>query len=87
MYLMATTMVHVRVDEKIKAKAAKALDVMGISISDAVRMLLTRVATEQAVPFELKVPNKATRRAMKEADQSKGKAFHSAEALFKDLGI
>lgn len=84
---MATTMVHVRVDEKIKAKAAKALDAMGISVSDAVRMLLTRVAAEQAVPFEVKVPNKTTRHAMKEADQGKGKTFRSADALFKDLGI
>ena len=85
MYLMATTMIHVRVDEKIKARATKALDAMGISVSDAVRMLLTRVAAEQAVPFEVKVPNKTTRRAMKEADQGKGKAFRTAEALFKDL--
>ena len=87
MYLMATTMVHVRVDEKIKAKAAKALDAMGISVSDAVRMLLTRVAAEQAVPFEVKVPNKTTRRAMKAADKGKGKTFRSADALFRDLGI
>jgi hypothetical protein len=43
---MATTMVHVRVDEKTKRKAAKTLAGMGISVSDAVRMLLLRVAAE-----------------------------------------
>lgn len=82
---MSTTMVHVRLDERIKAEAARALDAMGLSISDVVRMLLTRVASELAVPFDIKVPNKITRTAMKEADQGKGKTFHSADELFKDL--
>ena len=68
MYLMATTtMVHVRLDQKIKARAEKALAAMGLSLSDAVRVLLTRVAAEKALPFEVKVPNATTRAAMKEA--------------------
>ena len=46
---MATTMVHVRVDEKIRLRATKALAGMGISVSDAVRMLLVRVAAEKAL--------------------------------------
>jgi len=54
---MSTTMVRVRVDEKTKEKAAKTLAVMGISVSDAVRMLLVRVAAEKALPFEVRVPN------------------------------
>ena len=57
---MSTTMVHVRVNEKTKQRAAKALAGMGISLSDAVRMLLVRVAAEKALPFDVKVPN-ATR--------------------------
>ena len=48
--IVATTMVHVRVDEKTKQRAAKTLAGMGISVSDAVRMLLVRVATEKALP-------------------------------------
>jgi DNA-damage-inducible protein J len=89
MYIMATTttMVHVRVDEKIKTKAAKALSAMGISVSDAVRILLVRVAAEQALPFEVKVPNKATIKALQDANQGKGKKFPSAPKLFKHLGI
>jgi DNA-damage-inducible protein J len=55
--IMATTMVHIRVDEKVKRKASKALAAMGMSLSDAVRMLLIRVAAEQALPFEVKAPN------------------------------
>jgi DNA-damage-inducible protein J len=84
---MATTMVHVRVDEKIKQKAAKTLAEMGISLSDAVRMLLVRVAAERALPFEVKIPNTTTIRAMRAADRGMGRRMSSARALFKDLGI
>lgn len=69
---MATTMVHVRVDEKTKQKAAKTLAEMGISVSDAVRMLLVRVAAEKALPFEVRVPNATTVKAMRAADRGKG---------------
>ena len=84
---MATAMVHVRIDEKVKEDAARTLAAMGISVSDAVRMLLTRVAAENALPFEVRVPNSVTVKAMQEADQGKGKRFQTAEALFEDLGI
>ena len=84
---MPTTMVHVRVDEKTKQKAAKTLASMGISVSDAVRMLLLRVAAEKALPFDVKVPNATTVKAMRAADKGKGKRLKSADELFKDLGI
>jgi DNA-damage-inducible protein J len=84
---MAKAMVHVRVDEKTKQRAAKTLADMGISVSDAVRMLLVRVAAEKALPFDVKVPNATTVRAMRAADRGKGKRLNSATALFKDLGI
>jgi DNA-damage-inducible protein J len=84
---MATTMVHIRVDEKVKEKAAKTLAAMGLSVSDAVRMLLVRVAAEKALPFEVKVPNTTTVKAMRAADRGEGKRFKTANALFKDLGI
>ena len=64
---MTTTMVHVWVDEHVKSQAAETLSAMGLSISDAIRVFLTRVVAEQKLPFELKVPNAATRFAMAEA--------------------
>ncbi len=85
--IMPTMMVHVRVDEKTKQRAAKTLAGMGISVSDAVRMLLVRVAAEKALPFDVKVPNTTTVKAMRAADQGKGKRLKSAGALFKDLRI
>jgi len=84
---MATTMVHIRVDDKVKEKAAKTLAEMGMSVSDAVRMLLVRVAAEKALPFEVKVPNPTTVKAMKAAGRGRGKRFKTANALLKDLGI
>lgn len=57
---MTSTMIHIRIDEDLKEDASKALAAMGLSISDAVRVLLTKVAIEQRLPFELKVPTAPT---------------------------
>lgn len=84
---MVTTMVHIRVDQKTKERATKTLAAMGISVSDAVRMLLVRVVAEKALPFDVKVPNATTVKAMRAAGQGKGKRQKSADALFKNLGI
>ena len=67
--MAATTMVHVRVDEKTKAQAAETLASMGLSISDAVRVFLTRVVADRQLPFALKAPNAVTLGAMSEADR------------------
>jgi DNA-damage-inducible protein J len=84
---MSTTMVHVRVDEKTKQRATKTLAAMGISVSDAVRMLLVRVVAEKALPFDVKVPNLTTVKAMRATGKGRGKRHKSTDALFKDLGI
>ena len=86
--MAATTMIHVRVDEKTKAQATKALTAMGLSISDAVRVLLLRVAAEKRLPFDIKVPNAQTRAAMAEAEEllrQRRARFATAEELFDDL--
>lgn len=82
-----TTMVHVRVDEKVKVEAAATLAKMGISVSDAVRMMLVRVAAEKALPFEVRLPNPTTVKAMQSADKKRGKRFLTRKALFEDLGL
>jgi DNA-damage-inducible protein J len=81
-------MLHVRVDDDIKEQASEALAVMGLSVSDAVRILLKRVVNDQAFPLELKVPNAQTRAAMEESRammKARSARFQSAEALFDDL--
>lgn len=86
--MATTTMVHVRVDEHIKAQATETLAAMGLTVSDAVRVFLTRVVAEQQLPFALRVPNAETRRAMEEADEIvrlRRARFETADALFDDL--
>ena len=89
MYLMSTTtMVHVRVSERTKVRATKALADMGLSVSDAVRVLLTRVATEKALPFDVcvpHVPNAKTAAALREAERGGLKSFDSLSDLLADL--
>ena len=83
-----TSMVHVRVDDDIKERATTALEAMGMSVSDAVRLFLRRVVTDQAFPLELKVPNAETRSAMAEAEEiarSRVARFATADELFADL--
>jgi len=83
-----STMLHVRVDEEIKTQAGEALAAMGLSVSDAVRILLKRVVNDQAFPLELKVPNAQTRAAMEEARtmaNARAARFDSAAALLHDL--
>ncbi|WP_375623772.1 MULTISPECIES: type II toxin-antitoxin system RelB/DinJ family antitoxin [unclassified Bartonella] len=63
------------------------LERMGLSASDLIRMTFLRVAEEGRLPFDIKVPNNATRKAIKELDEGKGETFKNADALFKDLGI
>ncbi len=83
--MAATTMIHVRIDEQVKAKAAASLAAMGLSVSDAVRMLLVRIATEQALPFEIRAPNAETITAIQELEAGDGRRFDSVEALMADL--
>lgn len=78
-------MVHVRVNGKIKAQATKALTAMGLSVSDAVRVLLTRIAADKQLPFDLKVPNVETRAAMAEARAMDKIRFSTADQLIREL--
>ena len=81
----ATTMLHVRVDEDVKEKASEALSLMGLTVSEAVRVFLKRVAVEQAIPFDVRVPNAVTRAAMEEARGITEGRFADADSLFDHL--
>lgn len=83
---MSTIDSHVlaRIDTETKERAAEALQAMGLSISDTIRLLRLRIADERRMPFEIKAPNAATRKAMAELEAGKGKSFASVEALMVD---
>ncbi len=84
----ADTVVRARIDTLTKNRATEALEAMGLSISDAIRLLLLRVADERRLPFEVRVPNAKTRKAMVEAEgiiKNRRARFNSPEELFHDL--
>lgn len=85
--MTADTIVRARIDTATKERAAAALAAMGLSISDAIRLLMLRIADEQRLPFAVKVPNARTRRAMRDLEDGKGHRAESVDAMFKDLGI
>jgi DNA-damage-inducible protein J len=65
--MASDTTVRARVDSETKAKAASVLEAIGLSVSDAVRLMITRVAKEGALPFDPFVPNAETIEAMEAA--------------------
>lgn len=80
-----TAMIHVRVDQDLKEKATLTLSKMGLSMSDAVRLLLKRIEADQALPFAVKVPNTETIAAMKAAERGEVNSFESIEELMAHL--
>lgn len=81
----ADAYVRARIDKATKKRASDALEAMGLSISDAIRLLMLRVAEERRLPFEVKAPNAVTRQAIAELEAGNGKSFDSVEALLADL--
>lgn len=83
--MAANAVVRARIDGNIKEEATAVLAAMGLTPSDAFRILMTRVAREKALPFEPLIPNKETIEAMKEARKGKLKTFTSVDDLMADL--
>jgi len=83
--MSANTLVQARINGQIKDEAAAVLAAMGLTVSDAVRLLLTRIAHEHAMPFDPLVPNAETVAAMKDARRGKTASFDSIDKLMTDL--
>ena len=73
--IIANSYVRARIDNATKMLATNALDAMGLTISDAIRLLMLKIADEKRLPFEIKAPNATTSRAIKELKSGKGKQF------------
>jgi DNA-damage-inducible protein J len=85
MAMAANAIVQARINGKVKDEAAAVLAAMGLTVSDAVRLLLTRIAKEKAMPFEPLIPNETTIKAMREARARRSAKFENVEALMNDL--
>jgi DNA-damage-inducible protein J len=83
--MAASILVQARIDRAVKEEAAIVLGAIGLTVSDAVRLLLTKVAREKALPFETLIPNAETIKAMKEARRGRLASFKSIKALTADL--
>jgi len=83
--MAANQLVQTRIDGAIKEEATAVLAAMGLTVSDAVRLMLTKIAREHALPFDPLIPNATTIAAMREARAGNLKSFDSVEALMADL--
>lgn len=83
--MSANAVVRARIDASIKDEATVVLASMGLTVSDAFRLMLTRVAREKSLPFEPLIPNETTIAAMREARAGNLPRFDSIEALMADL--
>ena len=79
------TYVRARIDSDTKIRATDALEAMGLSVSDAIRLLMLRIAEERRLPFEVRAPNKRTTKAINELESGKGKRVKTIKALMDDL--
>lgn len=81
----ADTYVRARIDTATKKRATEALDAMGLSVSDAIRLLMIKIADEHRLPFAVKVPNSTTRGAIAELESGKAQRFNTLNELVNDL--
>jgi DNA-damage-inducible protein J len=85
MGMTANAVVRARIDEHVKEEASIVLASMGLTVSDAFRIMMIRIAREKALPFEPLVPNEQTMAAMREARVGGLKRFDSISDLMNDL--
>lgn len=81
------TVVWARINSDVKTEAMEALETMGLTVSDAIRLLLLQVTEEKELTFTVKVPNATTTKAMKEFEEGGGARYGSVEEMFKDIGV
>ncbi len=81
----ADAYVHARIDRETKDKASRVLNKMGLSLSEAIRLLMYRVADEQRIPFEIKTPSANTRKALAEIESGKTRRVNSVDEMILDL--
>ena len=83
--MAANALVQTRIDSAVKDEAAAVLAAMGLTVSDAVRLLLTKIAHEHALPFDPLIPNAKTIEAMREARRGNLPSFTTVDELMSDL--
>lgn len=83
--MAAVDVVRARIDAGLKNEAKAVLAAMGLSLSDAIRLMLVRVASDKALPFDVRIPNGETQAAIRDIQDGNVTRFDSVEALMADL--
>ena len=81
----AVDVVRARIEAGLKKEATVVLAAMGLSVSDAIRLMLVRVVSDKALPFDVRIPNAETQAAMRDIQDGKVTRFDSVDALMADL--
>jgi len=83
-----SAMIRARVEANLKADAEAVLDALGLTASDAIGLFYQQVAMRKGLPFEVVIPNEATRRAMRDVEQENGLTrYKDTQELFDKLGL
>ena len=83
-----TATLSVRTNKGLKEKVGKISDPLGLNHSTAINMYYRLILAQRGIPFEVKLPNKTTLKAMEDLEKGKNsERFDTAEELFEDLGI
>jgi len=77
--------INARIEPDIKVKAEKILHKVGLTSAEAVRLFYKQICLQNGLPFDVKIPNKTTLKAMQDADLGKTHKAKSVEELFEDL--
>lgn len=83
--MAATEVVRARIETGLKKEVTAVLADMGLSVSDAIRLLFVRVAADKAMPFDLRAPNADTQAAMRDLREGKVTRFDTVADLMADL--
>jgi DNA-damage-inducible protein J len=83
-----TETIRARVDAKLKAQAEAVLEKLGLNASEAIRLFYKQVALRKGLPFDVKIPNVATRRAMQDVEQGRDLTrYRDTDEMFEKLGL
>jgi DNA-damage-inducible protein J len=82
---MKTEVVNARVEPALKASAEKIFRALGMNTTDAISIFLSQVVLNRGLPFDVRLPNKATHQAIKEVKERKGKSYKSSQQMMDDL--
>ncbi len=83
-----TAFIRARIEPGLKEQVEKILNKLGLTQTEAIKLFYKQIELTKGLPFEVKIPNRETKKAIKEANEGKNQEYFSnTDELFKDLGI